>query len=237
MFALSVLPLSIYSARAQGIVVAQHSGSTDPTTEGFSLVASGQHARVGPVLGDMGMNAWATTVSNVNNNIGYQYFLTPDQQAQLAGADWTLSSRLRVVASSGVLGNNYASFSMGTNRFNMFIGSEPNGDPFVLVGDSSLSPTYILQGGGQGYHDYQLRYSAAAGAADLWIDGVPRLTGLLGSGAGFPALRWGESQAGPSQANWNFVSLQIVPEPAPLALFVIGLSPLLSRRLRLLRPR
>lgn len=234
-FALSFLLLSIDPARAQGLLVAQHSGSADPISEGFSLATIGRQAHVGPVTGDMGMNAWATTVSNVNNNIVYQYNLTPEQQSQFVGSDWVLSLRLRVVASSGIFGNNFANVRDGSGSFYMFIGSESNRDPLVVVGDTSLSPTYILQGGGPGYHDYQLRYTASAGAANLWIDGVERLTGLQPDQAIQAGFFWGENQAGPSQANWNLVSLQVAPEPAPVALFFIGLSAVLLPRPR--RPR
>jgi len=111
------------------------------------LAGIGSQANVGPVTGG-GVNAWNTTVSNVNNNINYVYSLTPLQQSETVGVDWILSGSLQVLESGG--GPNAF---IGANSFGMYIGSETNGDPFV---DGTRSnPVFLLSGGGGGYHNYQ----------------------------------------------------------------------------------
>lgn len=167
------------SALAQGTIVLQHSGATDPATEGFSFGGSGL---VGPVINDLGMDAWITAVSAPNQSTGYFQSLTAQQNAQLTGSDWVMSLTLRVVESPPVLGNNWVSFGTGPCTFDLFFGSESDGDPFVTVYNilnTSDNQQFVLQGGGPGYHNYQLVYSAALDTADLWVDGVQRLSDLL----------------------------------------------------------
>jgi hypothetical protein len=111
------------SALAQGSVIFQHVGATDPTTEGFSLGGPGS---VGPVINDLGLNAWTTAVSGPNQNTFYGQSLTAQQIVQLAGADWVMSVTLRVVQPSSIFGNNEAAFDTGSDGINFFFGSEPN---------------------------------------------------------------------------------------------------------------
>jgi hypothetical protein len=106
-----------------------------------------------------------------------------------------------------------------------------HGDPVVTVFAGS-EQQFVLQGGGSGYHNYQVSYDATLGTADLFVDGMERLAGLpansnllLSPGYFF----FGEGQGG-GWANWNAISLSVVPEPSADSLILIGSGVLLYVR-------
>ena len=109
-------------------------------------------------------------------------------------------------------------------------------DPIVRFGDTR----YTLNGGGSGYHNYQLRYDGGVGLATLWIDGTERLTGLTATIGGGPQnFSWGGGQNpyGTLAANWSEASFTIVPEPSSLVLLGLGGSFLFTRLARKSRSR
>ena len=218
----------------QGTIIL-HQGATDPVTEGFTY--SGAPDAVGPVYGDLGLDAWRTSVTT--NLSRYTQLLTPEQQAQATGADWIMSATLRVVQTADYTrGNTWLAFYAGNASFPLDFGADSNGDPFVNFGNSSGTPRFVLAGAGSTYHNYQLRYSTTSGIADLWVDGVERFTGISGlSGFSGWGLFWGELQGGNSAANWNYISFEIIPEPSSLALLGCGGVLLAGHWLRRFRRR
>ncbi|HEY5042127.1 MAG TPA: PEP-CTERM sorting domain-containing protein [Verrucomicrobiae bacterium] len=208
----------------QGTILVQHSGSADPTTEGFSLNI-GPGITVGPVTNDLGMDAWRTTATSGGIGLfGYQQLLTPQQQTQVTGSDWMMSVTLRIVQSSDTIQHIFAGFNTGSQGFGLGFGLNGNGDPFVEVDESSLSPIYTLAGAGSSYNNYELIYNSANNLASLWVDGVDEINNISGiQTSSSPMLVWGMSQprATSFEANWNLVSLS-VPEPSPSWLLLIG---------------
>ena len=94
---------AVVPALGQSTLIFQHSGATDPLTEGFDKALAPGNGY--PVINDMGANAWVTPgISNLN--VFYSYVLTPQQQAESAGAGWTLSADLRITTT-----NSYPIFS------------------------------------------------------------------------------------------------------------------------------
>jgi hypothetical protein len=215
-----IVGLTVGVARGQGTVVL-HQGATDPVTEGFTY--SGVPTSIGPVIGDLGVDAWSTKIGT-NTITYYSQSLTPLQQAQAAGVDWIMSATLRVVQTADYTrGNSFARFYMGAELFPLDFGANSNGDPFVHFGNASATPLFTLVGAGSTYHNYQLRYHASTSTADLWVDGAERFTGIAGiPGFAWWGVTWGEGQLGNSQANWNRVSFEIIPEPSSLALLGCG---------------
>lgn len=217
--AVTILIVIRSSTFGQGfITVIQHSGNADPVAEGFTLSTIGSQASIGPVTNN-GVAAWNTTVSNVNNNISYVYFLTPQQQAETIGTDWLLSFTLQDLQPSSIA--NDVLFVGGA--FGIGIGSEDNGDPYL--GISKSNPEFVLSGGGSGYHDYQVRYDAGTETVALWIDGTERISNYLQNISipnGITQIEWGESQGGPSSANWNLISFEVIPEPSVFSLIFLG---------------
>ncbi len=193
---------------SQGTLLFQHSGATDPLTEGASLAGTGA---VGPVFGDLGVDAWSISAAAAF----YTTSLTTEQQTLIAANDWTMSLNLRIVTNSS-----FASIRTGAGGFILHLYSQSDGDPIV----STLHGlSYALEGGGPGYHNYALNYSVSSGTASLWIDGVERLSGIAASSAYTgTTFDWGITQSLFSTANWNLVSLSVVPEPSSLALCLCG---------------
>jgi hypothetical protein len=202
----------------QGIIV-QHLGARNPLTEGFTLIY--RAGSVGPVTNDLGRSSWS--IDSEAGAVQYRQFLSAAERGLLAGADWVLSAQLRIVPGL-VRGATLMAFSTGSQGFMVVIGVQPNGDPNIFTG-SSLNPVLVLNGAGAGYHEYDLYYHAATGLSDLWVDGSIRVGGVRGTTpvAGPWSVLWGGGLEGAgSQANWNSVSLAIVPEPSALGLLCCG---------------
>jgi len=228
-FAALIVASAVWPIRGQGIL-SQHLGATDPVNEGFTLDI-GPGGTVGPVIGDQGRDSWSVVSGGTPTE--YFQFLTPQQQTNVAGADWLLSATLRLIETPNVK----VSFYTDSQEFSLAFDLQPNGDPIVTT-HSSLNPVFVLNGGGFGYHDYSLAYHASTGQASLFVDGLERVSDITGT----PHFRswyvfWGAlAQGADSQANWNHVSLEVVPEPSSLALVGLGVSfltaHLLHRRFR-----
>lgn len=204
----------------QGVFIARHIGNTDPITEGFTLSRGGSPLLI-PASNDLGLNAWHIGL-DTNVDIGlYRRSLTvQDQEALRAG--WILSLTLRILEPFGVpTPGIFAKLQTGTEIFpSIRFGAQPDGDPMLQIG----SWEYTMEGAGSAYHTYQLKYDADVGSASFWADGSLLLTDIAGSSYPVADFSWGGSQRGPGSAyaNWNEVSLWVIPEPSTIAL--LGLA-------------
>jgi hypothetical protein len=202
-------------------VLRRHSGATDPVSEGFKPSLSGG-STVGPLTNDLGVASWE--VSSAGYPAGYSLSLTSEERAKVAGQDLALSATLRIVQGHNMFIILYA----GPRRFLLGFDQQSDGDPVVSAESGppfSLDPVFVFEGGGPGYHSYEVAYSAATASAALWVDGLERV-GLLPSYSGDWAWGgyWGAAQGGRAQANWSSVTFAIVPEPSLLALLGWGAS-------------
>jgi len=203
----------------QGVLY-QHLGANNPTGEGFALVTSGAGGTASSIPNDGGVAAWATQVG-AGGTLWYSGQLS---SASLAQSDWILSVNMRVLQSGPSFENSFVQVRTNDYIYSLWFAAQADGDPLVRAGAFARGPVFVMEGAGAGYHDYQLRYSYAAGNAELWVDGLMRLSGITSSGqSGISVLQWGEGQAGPSRAHWNSVSFQVVPEPSSLGLMLVGL--------------
>jgi len=226
LLAASFIVAIIDSTYGQATLASQHLGSADPTTEGFSLSTFG-NPQVGPVTN--AMKAWSVRVSN-SDGAGYYQYLTPQEQTELGGADWTLSLTTQIIFAN--LGEVVAVFYTGSQLFGLGFGTNSRGDP-VVQSESVGQPTYTVSGVGSSYNNYQLIYDAGTGTASLWVNGIQRVGNIAGisESPGVAEVGWGASeQAGGSQANWNLVSLEIVPEPSAMSLIFLGSALLIYAR-------
>lgn len=211
LLAVLFIALMINSTYGQGILVIQHLGANDPTSEGFTLNNNGS---VGPIIGDLGMNAWVTETTNHGGPVFYQQTLTSQQQTALAGANWDLSVTLRVLQSP-LAGDTSVQLDTGSMAYGLFFSVNASGDPVV--------GPYTLTGAGSTYNNYQLIYDASTEMASLLVNNVDEINNITGTAYTYPAqLTWGENQGGPFQANWNLVSLSITPEPSTASLIFLG---------------
>jgi hypothetical protein len=210
----------------QGVMY-QHLGANDPVNEGFALVTSGTGGTTSTIPNDGGVAAWATQVG-AGGTLWYSGQL---DAVALAQSDWILSVDMQVLQSSE---NSFVGVRTSDYIYNLWFTAQADGDPVVRAGAFATGPVFALEGAGAGYHDYQLRYSNAAGNAELWVDGVMRLSGITSSGqSGWSVLQWGEGQGGPSLSHWSSVSFEAIPEPSSLALLPVGLFLILAAK----RPR
>lgn len=221
--ATALLVLAIKQAAGQETSLLLHSGATDPTTEGFSFYSQGGLS--GPVINDLGMNAWMTATVAGGGPAYYAQILTPQQQAELAGASWDLSVTLRVVKSPDSVDTRVA-FDLGSMAYWLSYSVNASGDPVV--------DSYTLTGAGSTYNNYQLIYDASTETASLWVNNVEVNSDQPGFAYNYPAqLSWGEeNQGGPFQANWSSVSLEITPEPSAISLLFLGGGFLIYVRIR-----
>lgn len=173
-------------------------------------------------------------------------------EGNLAG--WRLSLRVRVVntpdpfATINVGGINYlwsdvaATYRDGSRDWYLGIASQADGDPIIRLPNStsSLASTYALEGGGSGYHLYELVYDPVAASADLFVDGIELVSNMVGNATsgGQKRVMWGAMHSPDTgQGNYNFVRFAnspaaVVPVPAAAVLFAGALGALgaLGRR-------
>jgi len=244
---LAVFFLSI-PARA-GEVIAQHQGSNSPLSEGFSLYPSNGGLSAVAVTNDMGLNAWSVTSTPPPDfqAIYESGALTSSQLAAVDSQGFTMTMIARVVSgpvfnSTTALDSAASAFFFGTRRFDIELGLNSQGDTVAVLsntvtlnGDGTFSTpgaTFTLTGSGSTYHSFQLYENPTSNTADLYVDGVLRLTGYAGNDRTFGAsgLFFGAENQG--ETNFNFVNVvtgnAIVPEPSSLTLLGIGGAGLLG---------
>ena len=204
----------------------------NPIAEGWSANVVSPNSAV-PVNGDQGLNAWqvndVTTLVNVSAS--YALVVTSEQATSFLTSGWKLSVRVRVVEAPDTLDSAVASWmQLGSRQWLMDFGSEDNGDQTVLAG--STSSTYSSVGAGNVYHLYEMIYDPVDQSADIFVDGVERISGYTGveSQPG-NIIGWGSgSSYGIGSGNWNMVAVEIVPEPATLSMLALGGLALVRRR-------
>lgn len=241
---------------ASATILGQHLGAADPTSEGFALVNTFASVATGPVINDLGsgLDAWA--VDDNGTALGdagwYAHALSPGQVAGAAAFGWRLSTRLRIVDAPdpapsapgiGFDASPFVAYRDGTTSFQIHFGAEADGDPLVHVATafapSPAGTVFTLQGGGSGYHLYELVYSPLGGL-DLFIDGTERLSDLPAAPLVVvsPAFMFGAgSSCCTGQGNFNLVRFESfapdeVPEPGSLYGLAVGLIALGALRRR-----
>ena len=125
-FGVLLLASTISLTYGQGTLVIQHSGATDPTTEGFTL-GSGSTGQVGGLVNDIGFNAWSTILSY--SSVSYY-----SSVENISGLDWELTGTLRIVNSSSPIGGFHLNLTTGSEYFNLEFGSDANGTPVAVQG-------------------------------------------------------------------------------------------------------
>jgi hypothetical protein len=216
-----------------------HQGALNPVTdEGWTgYIGTGGATTAAPVVNDLGSgyDAWAVDDnSTAFDTLRYYYEdLTTAEVNEGNLAGWRLSFRVRVVntpdalATINVGGINYlwsdvaATYRDGSRDWYLGIASQADGDPIIRLPNStsSLASTYALEGGGSGYHLYELVYDPSAASADLFVDGVELVSNIVGNttAAGQKRVMWGAMHSPDTgQGNYNFVRFANSPAPAPV---------------------
>lgn len=240
---LAVILFLIFTAghlQAATTVVCEHTGANDPTTEGWIYrVPTAQPSgsvTTGYIFNDQGFDAWyVNDLSTALYTTGtYQYALTQGQ-VDAAQSGWELSTTIKTIGIS----TGYYPYTMhvnyqdGNNRFLMYFGRIDGDRQFVrLYTGFEQGIDYIVDGGS--YHSYSLIYDPEEGSADLFIDGIERISDYTGFATTGPAaVSWGAGASNATgQGNFNLVQWSVVPVPGAAWLFGIGLAALIRIRRR-----
>jgi hypothetical protein len=225
--------LAIWTGVVEASFTIVHTGSTDPITEGFGLWANLGSSTLEPVRNDGGYEAWAIT--GLTPFQQYAYFsepLNPSQQSDIENQGFVLTVVERVLqgiapdySPSNPAMISVVAVSTGSQRFDIDLGIDSNGDTVVVLadnayysGNSVVTPgaSFTLMGSGGSYHAYQLVYDPKTQLADLFVDGIERTQNY----AGFdwptnPLYSLYISGANGSQV--NFSSVQFTSSPIPLS--------------------
>jgi len=221
----SLLVAAVFAATSSAsaepyATVIRHFGTNDPTgSEGWTADAEVE-GEFGPVLDVGGVPAWFTddSSSTVESGAYYVKYLSAIQLAQAAESGWRLAFRVRVVDvpdfASRQFGGVMLHYADGTRIWMLHLGSEADGDPTVFaVGGETLT----LQGGGAGYHLYELVVDPGDGTTDLFVDGIEQISDLSAELSSIaPTVGWGNSSgADTGHANYNLVEFQLGAQPIP----------------------
>jgi len=232
------LGVVISSAAVQADVILQHSGKTNPTTEGFSLHGGGGSG-VTDTSVSPSVDAWNIT-GGMNR---YVADLSADADTLANGFVASMKVRDALTPDSATDFGIYFEVSLqptgqGSKSITLLVGSDSSGNPVLYQSTPAGSTTsQITLSGitGSGYHDYQLLFDASVSTtyAKLYVDGTYQadITPTDNNSEWGVTSRfvWGSSDgAAVADAYWASASLSTIPEPSSMLLFVTGCFGLLA---------
>ncbi|MGE9289396.1 MAG: hypothetical protein ACQKBT_00310 [Puniceicoccales bacterium] len=200
-------------------VFIEHSGATDPTTEGWS--ASGTSS-----LGSATTGAWSVDDDSTTAALLYIESLASADEVEANSTGWELSVTLQVTDTNNSADlTRYVDYvdSINDARWGMDFGSTAEGYLTVSLRSSALS--YTFNDGD--YHSFSLVYDSVSGTASLFADGGSSaiLSGYEGMDAGSIStglIRWGSSSSGATgSADYSAVAFSTIPEASSSALMAM----------------
>jgi len=236
-------PASSHAALSE--ILYQHTGTNDPTTEGWAASISGG-TTVGPFI-DSGTPTWSI-VNNTPGESGF-YSLVPTLAETTAAATlgWSLQTTLRVTSPSETPGGSMLSlYRDGTTSYQMHFGSDGAGNAIVVLAnnsgfDSATGARFTVPGGSV-FNTFELIYSPSAGSADLFVNGVEEISNYTGFPLSQTLLAWGDGstrdltglEPGTNTSAGNYFEniFSTVPEPgtALFGIACVGVAALRRRR-------
>lgn len=232
-FVLLSSALALLSVPAVAGLIIQHSGSTDPTTEGFSLF-SGNSSAVPSDIG--GVPAWHLDGGRDTTQMSYHFSGT--DTSNLSG-DWLITANFRNLSTdTGSTTGPWVTFMLNNVRFDIGLYSDGNGNQVLQAnGFQSQGPTYSIQGLGANFALLQVAYNSTTHTANYYVNGNLAISGYAGGSNYF----YDGLVFGADNGNFNLVKLETggLPEtstPEPSSAVLIGLGGLalagFSRRRR-----
>lgn len=208
---------------ANAQIIFSHTGSTDPTTEGWSASVGSSVSAVGAINGSTPVWRVVDIGTEPGSTLTYTVNPSAPQVADAAARGWTLTVQFDLLSSES-LSTHAALYNDGATAWGMQFGTSMDGDPTVQLQGGSL---FELDGAGSsGLHLYQLVYDPGFSRADLFVDSNLAVSGYMGQGFVFPAaIQWGASNGGlTGQGDYDVVLFDIhpVPEPSTYALLAFA---------------
>lgn len=219
----------------KGAVIAMHSGSANPTTEGFGSNGSAGSSINGDNDGAVSFDAFQVIGASTA-----QYFdrsLTASETNGALSAGWKMTVNMRLPQGGSLA---YAGFFDSTRRWDLFISGGVTSDQVILWdGTNGLSggPSYNIPGATGKYRFLELIYNASTSKANFYVDGVLAVSDFTGGPASTTRLAYfGSTNSVP--ANFNLYKIETgafdgsaypsgnsntVPEPGALVLAGGGL--------------
>lgn len=242
---LSLLFIPLGSAAST--ILFSHSGSANPTTEGWSRTSTSNV--VASAYNDNGREVWRVYDAGLTtsaNNLNYSASLNAAAVASVMDSGWELSATLSVpvddpdhsiamAAGSNIWIGFIINGSATTRRAWAFMfGRAENGDTLVSTYGSGSAVTLS-----PGYHDYSMVYDPATALVTVSIDGEfwKTYAGSSSSGNSTQQVYWGDNSGQtvtqPGRAvYYESVQFAAVPEPSRALLAGLGIAFLGFRRRR-----
>lgn len=224
-----------------------HTGSNDPTTEGWvdTDVNGPRGVQAGPVVNDAGTgkDAWSLGFDTLAD---YRYYVASpntvqQQQKNIVNAGWIFTTNFRIASISP---NTHVDFWISLymsgggrtgpgfdSSYDLQFSCDSQGVLHPSFGsiDISKSPhlPFALPNPSD-YHQYQIVFDPTTQTADLSLDGTTVLADVAPSGGGSPLIDWGMVYFGsgpptvPTQLNVSLFQFDVVPEPASTTLAAIA---------------
>ncbi|NUM35281.1 MAG: hypothetical protein HUU50_12095 [Candidatus Brocadiae bacterium] len=209
-----------FSIHADTVVV-QHNGANNPATEGWYLRLE-RWSSASPIYNDQGYNAWRIYDESTSSGTHqYAYDISSALAVESAQLGWTMSMRIKVMSLNAPNDSIYMAYIDHNSRlWHMRFGSSGSNPMAQLYTGPGLydGPGYVVQGGQNQYHLYELKYDPDKNAADLYVNGLLAISNYNGVNmVGMqPLLSWGANhESGTGSASYNLVSFSQHPEETP----------------------
>jgi len=241
---------------ASAQVIAHYAANADPASEGFGLWPYNGTISTNALATDQDLAAFQIKNTGPSDEQAYYTMLggsgpygsngqgsglTTAQISEISTQGFTLSLAARVVQGPVMDGNGFYSLNASVAgfdnyRYDIDLGTNVNGDTIVVLPTvtsfangqftaTSTAASVVLSG--NGYHLYQLSYNPTSNVATLYVDGIARDTGYLGSAvtSGATANNYGIVFGVANDATGNFADVQlavgqlassVTPAPASL---------------------
>ena len=241
-----ILAFTDSSHASYPVVLHQHTGTADPTTEGWAVLSFLGATTAGPII-DSGTPAWSIVNNTPGDTGAYSVVPTPAEISTAATLGWSLQTTLRVTSPSETPGGSMLSlYRDGSRSYQMHFGSDGNGNAVVVLADNSgfdsATGARFTVPGGSVFNTFELIYSPSAGSADLFVNGVEEISNYTGFAFSQNLLAWGDGatrdltglEPGTNTSAGNYYEnvFSIVPEPASTVLLLGSGAMLLRRRRR-----
>lgn len=231
--AASILALIAATVPIRAANILSHSGSTNPTTEGWTLLTSGIGSPSTTLSGinDGGTSAWA--ISNPAGTQQGRYYSGAIDPVIMANAKTTGYEISFEVSGISNLSSDAQSISLsdGTDFWAVYFTGDLTGTTTRLYG--SWSGFIAIDN----YATVTLRYDAGDTVMDLFIDGVEQVQNLSSSSftTSSPRLEWGFAfppNVAANEGRYALVEMSSIPEPSTTALLIGGIVLVAARRRR-----